>query len=215
MTYSTLGATHHAQEDVAIAAKIPTCRSSRHAIRPKPRLRRAGARRMNGAQFICGWARLANQISRRSAGGVGIWQAAAAVPGRRRLLLSYGPIMKRALAVADRFEAVGKGAAIFSAHTLKPLDREALISILRDYSDVVVIEECAPNGSLAMRVRELGVDRGGSSTAPHLHFARCLYSLLRLARRYPRCARARDRKNLRGTQSVLITDKESADGKPG
>ena len=38
--------------------------------------------------------------------------------------------MKRAFAVAERFEATGKSAAIFSVHTLKPLDRETLIGIL-------------------------------------------------------------------------------------
>ena len=37
-------------------------------------------------------------------------------------------------------------------HTLKPLDRETLVEILQTYRHVVVIEECAPNGSLAMRV---------------------------------------------------------------
>ena len=69
-----------------------------------------------------------------------------------------GPIMKRAMAVADRFEATGQRAAVFSIHTLKPLDREGLSQILETYKRVVVIEECAPNGSLAMRLKELAWD---------------------------------------------------------
>jgi transketolase len=40
-------------------------------------------------------------------------------------------------------------------HTLKPLDREGLTELLRRYPHVIVIEECAPSGSLAMRVKEL------------------------------------------------------------
>ena len=63
--------------------------------------------------------------------------------------------MKRAMAVADRFEAAGKRAAVFSVHTPKPLEREGLTRILQTYKQVVVIEECAPNGGLAMRVKEL------------------------------------------------------------
>jgi transketolase len=59
-------------------------------------------------------------------------------------------------------EAAGKSAAIVSVHTLKPLDREALAGILRTYAHVVVIEECAPNGSLAMRVKELAWDAGAA-----------------------------------------------------
>src|SRR5208282_2171432 len=68
---------------------------------------------------------------------------------------SYGPIMKRAFALAERFEAAGKSAAIVSVHTVKPLDRDTLADLLRRFAHVVVIEECAPNGSLAMRVKEL------------------------------------------------------------
>jgi transketolase len=66
------------------------------------------------------------------------------------------------MAVADRFEATGKRAAVYSVHTLKPLDREGLADVLRNYPQVVVIEECAPNGSLAMRVRELAWTIGAS-----------------------------------------------------
>ncbi len=66
--------------------------------------------------------------------------------------------MKRAFALAERFEAAGKSAAIVSAHTLKPFDSETMAEILRTYPHVVVIEECAPNGSLAMRVKQLAWD---------------------------------------------------------
>jgi transketolase len=76
-------------------------------------------------------------------------------PGRDVCIVSYGPIMKRAIAVADRFEADGKRAAVACVHTLKPLDRDGLGRILKTYPHVVVIEECAPNGSLAMQTREL------------------------------------------------------------
>jgi transketolase len=70
--------------------------------------------------------------------------------------------MKRAFALAERFEAAGKSAAIVSVHTLKPLDRGTLTEILRTYRHVVVVEECAPNGSLAMRVKELAWDAGAA-----------------------------------------------------
>ena len=66
--------------------------------------------------------------------------------------------MKRAFALADRLGAAGKSVAVVSVHTLKPLDREGLTEILKTYAHVIVIEECAPNGSLAMRVKELAWD---------------------------------------------------------
>jgi transketolase len=82
--------------------------------------------------------------------------------GRDVCILSYGPIMKRAFAVAERFEAAGKTTAIVSVHTLKPLDRQGLAEILQAFAHVVVLEEGAPNGSLAMRVKELAWDADAS-----------------------------------------------------
>jgi len=78
--------------------------------------------------------------------------------GRDVCILTYGPIVKRAIALAARFEAAGKSTAVVSVHTLKPLDREGLAAALQSYAHVVVIEEGAPNGSLAMRVKELAWD---------------------------------------------------------
>jgi transketolase len=156
VTYSTLGATHHAQEDVGIAAAIPNLT----VIAPCDPAETEAATRWCATQV-----RGPVYLRLGKAGEPDFtkdapetWQFGKVRqlrPGRDVAILSYGPIMKRAMAVADRFEAAGKRAAVFSVHTLKPLDRETLIGILRDYPDVVVIEECAPNGSLAMRVREL------------------------------------------------------------
>jgi transketolase len=66
--------------------------------------------------------------------------------------------MRRALALADRFEAAGKSTAVVSVHTPKPLDRPGLVEILKSFSHVVVIEECAPNGSVAMRIKEIAFE---------------------------------------------------------
>jgi transketolase len=68
-------------------------------------------------------------------------------------ILCYGPIMKRAFAVADRLAERGTQAALYSVHTIKPLDRDGIARILASYARVVVIEECAPNGSLSMNIQ--------------------------------------------------------------
>ena len=155
VTYSTLGATHHAQEDVAIAAAIPNLT----VIAPcDPAETEAATRWCATQERGPVYLRLGKAGEPDFTKHAPEWQFGKTRQLRRGgdvALLSYGPIMKRTMAVADRFETTGKRAAVFSMHTLKPLDRETLIGILRDYRDVVVIEECAPNGSLAMRVREL------------------------------------------------------------
>jgi transketolase len=159
VTYSTLGATHHAQEDVAIASTIPNL----SVIAP------CDPNEVEAATRWCAVQEQGPVYLRLGKAGEPDFSKAVLDPwifgklrrlreGRDVCILSYGPIMKRAFALAERFEATGKSAAIVSVHTLKPLDREGLIAVLESYAHVVVIEECAPNGSLAMRVKELAWD---------------------------------------------------------
>jgi transketolase len=156
VTYSTLGATHHAQEDVSIACSIPNLA----VIAPCDPAETEAATRW------CATQERGPVYLRLGKAGEPDFTSKLPTPwefGKLRQLrsgsdvciLTYGPIVKRAVAVADRFEAAGRRAAVYSVHTLKPLDREGIGRILQDYHHVVVIEECAPNGSLAMRVREL------------------------------------------------------------
>jgi transketolase len=163
VSYSTLGATHHAQEDVAIASAIPNM----SVIAPCDPAETEAATRW------CAIQERGPVYLRLGRAGEPDFTSKLTQPwefGKLRQLraggdvcvLSYGPIMRRAMAVADRFEAAGKRSAVYSVHTLKPLDRKGLCDILSNYRQVVVIEECAPNGSLAMRVRELAWTMGAS-----------------------------------------------------
>lgn len=156
VTYSTLGATHHAQEDVSIACSIPNL----SVVAPCDPSEAAAATRW------CAVQEKGPVYLRLGKAGEPDFTAKAPEPwefGKIRMIkpgsdvciLSYGPIMKRAFAVADRFEAAGKSVAIASAHTLKPLDQARIEQILATFKQVVVIEECAPNGSLSMRVQQI------------------------------------------------------------
>jgi len=156
VTYSTLGATHHAQEDVAIASAVPNL----SVVAP------CDPSEVEAATRWCAVQEQGPIYLRLGKAGEPDFSKAAPEPwvfgklrqlrpGRDVCILSYGPIMKRAFSLAERLEATGKSVAIFSVHTLKPLDREGLIRTLRAYGHVIVVEECAPNGSLAMRVKEI------------------------------------------------------------
>jgi transketolase len=156
VTYSTLGATHHAQEDVSIACSIPNL----SVVAPCDPAETAAATRW------CAVQEKGPVYLRLGKAGEPDFTANAPEPwefgkirmiksGRNICILSYGPIMKRVFAVADRLEAAGRSVAIASAHTLKPLDQARIEQILADFEHVVVIEECAPNGSLSMRVEQI------------------------------------------------------------
>lgn len=163
VAYSTLGATHHAQEDVSIASAIPNLA----VIAPcDPAETEAAAR----------WCAVQDRgpvYLRLGKAGEPDLSSAATTPwefGRIRELrpgadvciLSYGTIVRRAFDLAKRFDSVGQRAAVYSVHTLKPLDREGIAGVLKTFKHVVVVEECAPNGSLSMQVKQLAWDLAAS-----------------------------------------------------
>jgi len=160
VTYSTLGGTHHAMEDVAVAAAIPNMT----VIAPcDPAETRA-------ATLWCAGQTRGPVYLRLGKAGEPEFTSKALEPwefGRLRYLkrgwdvciLTYGPIMKVAVGLADRFEKAGKTVSVVSVHTLKPLDRDGIADVLHTHREVVVIEEMVPHGSLTSQVKEIAWDR--------------------------------------------------------
>ena len=160
VVYSVLGGTHHAQEDIAVASAIPNMA----VISPCDPLE------VREATRYCAQATGPIYLRLGKAGEPAL-TARAADPfefGRLRYIrkgpdggtciLSHGLIMKTAVEVADRLEARGEKVSIASVHTVKPLDHQGIVRALKRHRRVVVIEEHAPHGGLASRVKELAWD---------------------------------------------------------
>lgn len=161
VNYSTLGGTHHAQEDVAIMTAVPnmtvlapcdpaeTTAVTRECVGiPGPiylRLGKAGEPDLSSGApdpFRLGKIRFLR-------------------PGREICFLSYGPVTKLALDVSDRMTTeTGKSCAVVSVHSLKPLDVDGIRDVLVRFPVVVVLEEHAPHGGLGSRVKEIAWDSG-------------------------------------------------------
>ncbi len=79
--------------------------------------------------------------------------------GRGTAFLTYGPIAKTALALADRVERRdGHSVSVVGVHTLKPLDADGIAAILKSHDRVVVLEEHVPRGGLSSQVKEIAWD---------------------------------------------------------
>jgi len=159
VNYSTLGGTHHAQEDVAIMTAVPNM----SVLAPCDPAETAAATRECMAIPGPVYLRLGK------AGEPDLTSAAPEPfrPGKIRLIkegsdicfLSYGPITKMARDVAERIEKEkGKSCAVVSVHSLKPLDTEGIKAALAKFPVVIVIEEHAPHGGLGSRVKEIAWD---------------------------------------------------------
>lgn len=161
VTYSTLGATHHAMEDVSVMASIPNMA----VIAPCDPAETAAATR---------WLAIHNQhpayLRLGKAGEPDLTSNAPDPfefgrirlirPGKKMAFLAYGPTgVKMAVEISNRIkDTTGHPAAIISVHTIKPLDFDGVAKILHNYDQVIVLEEHIPHGGLGSRVKEIAWD---------------------------------------------------------
>jgi len=156
VNYSTLGPTHHALEDVALATTLPNMQ----VIAPcDPAEVQAATQwcigQTNGPAYLR-LGKAGEPVLTRDA--IDPWQFGKLRYLRRGsevCLLAYGPVTRIACDVATRLEAQGKSASVVSVHTLKPLDVAGLGEALARHKHVAVIEEMLPNGGLAGRVKQV------------------------------------------------------------
>ena len=156
--YSTLGGTHHTQEDIAIAGAIPNMQ----IIAPCDpaectEATKWCATQKNGPVYL----RIGKAGEPNLTAGAEPW-----VFGKVRYLrrgsdvciLTYGCITKMATEVADKLKAIGKSVSLVSVHTMKPLDRAGIAEALKRHKHVIVIEEHAPQGGLAPQTKQIAWD---------------------------------------------------------
>lgn len=156
--YSTLGGTHHTQEDIAIASALPNMQ----VLAPCDPLEcveatRWCARQRNGPVYL----RIGKAGEPLLTAQAEPWQFGKLRYLRRGsdvCILTYGVITAMAVEIADKLAAQGRSVSLVSAHTLKPLDRDGITAALQQHCHVVVIEEHAPQGGLASQVKQIAWD---------------------------------------------------------
>ena len=156
--YSTLGGTHHTQEDIAIVSALPNMQ----VLAPCDPLEcieatRWCARQKNGPVYL----RIGKAGEPVLTAQAEPWQFGKLRYLRRGsdvCILTYGVITAMATDIADKLAAQGRSVSLVSAHTLKPLDRDGISEALRQHPHVVVIEEHAPQGGLASQVKQVAWD---------------------------------------------------------
>lgn len=156
--YSTLGGTHHTQEDIAVAGAIPNMQ----IIAPCDPAECTDATRWcanqkNGPVYL----RIGKAGEPILTQGAEPWKFGKVRYLRRGqdvCILTYGVITKMAAAVADALQEQGKSVSLVSVHTMKPLDREGIIDALKRHKQVIVIEEHAPQGGLAPQTKQIAWD---------------------------------------------------------
>jgi transketolase len=154
LSYSTLGATHHAQEDIAVASTLPGMR----IITPSDPAEVEAATRWCATQ---------------NSGPVYLRLGKAGEPdittsleddwefgklrtlriGNDLLILTFGTISSSVLKVVDKLAVKGIYVQLVTASTLEPLDLEFLGDLVSRHNLILVVEEHISFGGLAYRIR--------------------------------------------------------------
>ncbi|MBI3011661.1 MAG: transketolase [Candidatus Omnitrophica bacterium] len=162
VAYSTLGGTHHAQEDIAMMSALPNM-SIVAPCDPRETEAAVGACVRHGGPVYLRLGKAgepdltANALEPFQFGKLRLLKEGSDV-----CLLSYGPMTALAFEVAARLEAEGCSVAVMTCPTLKPLDTEGLVRVLRRFHTVVVVEEHSERGGLAVQVKALAWESGAS-----------------------------------------------------
>jgi transketolase len=156
ITYSTLGGTHHAQEDVAVASAIPNMAVLAPCDPAETRLATLWCAAQERGPVYLRLGRAGEpDLTANALDGFEFGKLRYLKRGRDVCILGYGSILRVGAELAAKFEARGDSVSLVSAHTVKPLDTAGVEAALRGHKRVVVIEEMAPSGGLGPRVKEI------------------------------------------------------------
>lgn len=158
--YSTLGGTHYAQEDIAIAGSIPnmTILAPCDPEESKEATFYAGRRQSGGPIYLRFGKAGEPVITADAVESFQFGKVRHIRKGNDVAVMSYGVIMGMAKKVADALTSRGRSVSLISCHTLKPLDREGIKQILKNHRQVIVIEEHVPQGGLAAQTKQIAWD---------------------------------------------------------
>ena len=155
LTYSTLGATHHAQEDIAVASTLPNL----NIIAPcdpdevEEAVRWCATDRKSGPIYLrlgkAGEPNLtSNSLEPWSFGKIRLVKKGSGIA-----IFSYGTIARLATVVNEKLSLEGVESSLYFVSTLKPLDYRRIDSIFEMYSQIVIVEEHINFGGLSQAIK--------------------------------------------------------------
>ncbi len=159
LAYDILGPTHHAIEDVAILRALPGMTILVPADPSEARAATRVAYDANGPVYI----RLGKNGEPPLSEGESTFRLGKATvlrPGNGVSIVGSGPILGNALEAARILELQGIDCRVVNLHTVKPLDREAIIAAARETAAIVVVEEHNVIGGTGSAVAEILAETG-------------------------------------------------------
>jgi transketolase len=157
--YGALGMTHHATEDLAILRSLPGMTVVAPGDPIETELVTRAIVKHPGPCYL----RLGRAGEPTVHAGVPDFELGKAIvvrEGSDLTLISTGGMLQTAVQVAERLAKPGLHARVLSMHTIKPLDRDAVLGAARQTGAIFTLEEHSVIGGLGGAVAEVLAESG-------------------------------------------------------
>lgn len=162
LSYSSLGPTHHALDDIAAMRALPNMRVVCPADRMETRLGLIAAVNENGPCYVRLGKKNEPDVHNASVVlqvGKGLWLQGQADVSTDVTILSVGTVAPLALDLAESLRTQHVTCGVVSLHTVKPLDTVMLDMVFAHSRAVLVMEEHGPVGGAWAAVAEWLAER--------------------------------------------------------
>lgn len=152
--YSNLGPTHQATEDISLMRSLPNMTILSPADPLEAKYATYAAAKVIGPVYL----RLATggtPALYKTEYDFKLGEAVTLKDGKDLAIISTGGIIYELLRAAEELEGLGISARIINVHTIKPIDKKAIIKAARETGAVLTLEEHVIDGGLGSAVAEV------------------------------------------------------------
>lgn len=158
-SWSTLGASHHSTEDIAILRVLPNMTLLSAATPIELQKCVAAAYSLQGPVYIrMGMSGEEELFSEEYNFTIG--KLTQIIEGRDYVLFATGTILPEALKAAKKLLGRNISVSVNNVHTIKPIDKQGIISAINGVKMVVTIEEHSIHGGLGGTLAEVLAEHG-------------------------------------------------------
>jgi transketolase len=159
MAYGPLGISHHSTEDLAIMRALPNMIVLAPCDIPEARAATHAMMSFNGPVYYrCGYKN--EPVIHEKPFEFKIGRAITVREGSDASLIFSGTIGYNAKLAAEKLAGEGINCRLISMHTVKPIDRDAIVSAAKETGAIVTVEEHNVCGGLGSAVAEVLMDEG-------------------------------------------------------
>jgi len=161
LAYGNLGVTHHASEDVAIMRALPNMTVVAPGDPIEARLGTRAVVALDGPAYLR-LGRAGEPVVHADEPALVLGRAITMREGSDLTLIASGSMLATADRIAAQLAEKGLSVRLLSMHTIKPLDREAIVRAATETRFVFTLEEHSIEGGLGGAVAEVMAELDGS-----------------------------------------------------